>query len=465
MDNESLAAAFGGQFDLIVVGSGIAGQVTALSAAERGLTVLLLEKTDRVGGSSAMSGGWFAFSGTDEQAAAGVHDSDSQFYDDLLSVGNQENDVALVRAFLDEQQNTYRWLKSHGAEFGELSISSGQTISRSHLTPIGTLLSKLQNRFVEVGGDIRLGHQVIRLIRDSEGQVCGVIVDLPDGHYEFRAHAGVVLATGGFSRGTDLLKIFAPEQLAAMPYGAKGNTGDGLRMAWKLGAGLADMSHINGSYGSHPDTGDEFHELLTAYYLGAIVVNNEAHRFTDESQDYKTLGSDVLKQSGGLGIQVFDSRVRAMSRPGVPLKDIDALEDIGHVHRAETLSALAAQVNIPAQALEDTVNSYNEVVRGVSSDDMGRTHLCNGVGDLLPIDAPPYFAYPARTLLTTTYCGITISPQGLVTDVNGEAIDGLFAAGEVIGGFHGAAYMTGTSLGKGAVFGRIIARTAASLIQ
>lgn len=87
---------------------------------------------------------------------------------------------------------------------------------------------------------------------------------------------------------------------------------------------------------------------------------------------------------------------------------------------------------------------------------MGRANLCNGVGDLQEITQAPFYAYPAKTLMTTTYAGLTITPQGQVTDVDGEVIEGLYAVGEVTGGFHGAAYMTGSSLGKGAVFGKII---------
>lgn len=91
-----------------------------------------------------MSGGWFAFGGTDEQAVEGIEDSREQFFGDLLSVGNQENDVALVDAFLDHQEATYRRLERHGTLFDELSISSGQSVRRSHLTAIKTLLSNLQ---------------------------------------------------------------------------------------------------------------------------------------------------------------------------------------------------------------------------------------------------------------------------------------------------------------------------------
>ena len=161
----------------------------------------------------------------------------------------------------------------------------------------------------------------------------------------------MILATGGFSRSTDLLRTFAPEQLAAIPYGGAGNTGDGLKMAWKLGAGVADMSYITATYGSHPDTGEEFHELLTAYYMGAIIVNKDGRRFMDESQSYKTLGREVLKQPEGLGFEIFDAKIRAKSHPGIPLNDIGMIEDLGHIFKADSLEELAEAAGIDADAL------------------------------------------------------------------------------------------------------------------
>jgi fumarate reductase flavoprotein subunit len=245
--------------------------------------------------------------------------------------------------------------------------------------------------------------------------------------------------------------------LAAIPYGGLGNTGDGLRMAWKLGAGMADMYAVCGTYGSHPDTGIEFHELLTAYYLGAIIVNTAGRRFVNESISYKSLGAACLAQPEGLGFQVFDAVVRARSHPGVPLSDIGMLERIGHVHRADTLPELADAAGVDPPGLVTTVERYNAAVAGAEPDEQGRTSLVNGVGELVPVAEPPFYAYPAKTLMTTTYCGVTIDPQGRVLDVDGTVIPGLSAIGEATGGFHGAAYMTGTSLGKGAVFGRIVA--------
>ncbi|WP_127129057.1 flavocytochrome c [Georgenia sp. SYP-B2076] len=449
-------------FDLVVVGSGIAGQTAATAAAEAGLAVVLLEKTERLGGSSAMSGGWFAFSGTDEQAAEGVEDSAELFLRDMLEVGEYLNDRSLLEAYLANQEETYRWLKSHGVVFREVEISSGQSARRGHNSVITEVLATLHRAYTDLGGQTRLSSRATGLVRDDAGTVTGVLAETPDGEALFTGRAGVVLATGGFSRGTDLLKVFAPEQLAAIPYGGRGNTGDGLKMAWKLGAGMADMSFVSGTYGSHPDTGEEFHELLTAYYMGAIIVNTHGRRFVDESLDYKTLGRVVLDQPGGLGFEVFDATVRAKSHRGIPLKDIDTLEEIGHVFKADTLAELAEVAGIDPAALVETVARYNAAVSGQLEDEVGRTSLCNGVGDLLPIETAPFYAYPAKSLMTTTYCGITIDPRGEVVDVDGEVVAGLYAIGEVTGGFHGAAYMTGTSLGKGTVFGRIVAHHAAA---
>jgi fumarate reductase flavoprotein subunit len=448
-------------FDLVVVGSGIAGHAAALTAAEAGLSVLMLEKTERLGGSSAMSGGWFAFTGTEEQAAEGVADSAELFRQDLLELGHHLNDKALVEAYLAHQLETYCWLKSHGVLFREVEISSGQSARRSHNTAITEALAGLGRDYAALGGQVRTGHRATGLLRDSAGRVTGVRTDTREGEATFLGRAGVVLATGGFSRSTELLKVFAPEQLAAIPYGGPGNTGDGLRMAWKLGAGMADMSFVSATYGSHPETGEDFHELLTAYYMGAIIVNGHGRRFVDESQDYKTLGRIVLQQPEGLGIQVFDAKTRAKSHRGIPLKDIDTLEDMGHLHKADTLEALAAAAGVDPGALVETVGQYNSAARGELPDPLGRTSLCNGVGVPAPVDTPPFYAYPAKPLMTTTYCGVTISPTAEVIDIDGDTIPGLYAVGELTGGFHGAAYMTGTSLGKGAVFGRIAALHAA----
>lgn len=444
------------EYDLVVIGAGIAGLTAAAYAAEGGARVALVEKTGAIGGSSAMSGGWFAFFGTDEQRQEGAEDSRELFFEDLWTIGEGLNDRALLDRYLDRQAATYEWMKDNGVEFLEIDLSSGQSARRSHLTRIKDVLGELHRRFDGAGQDTYFATHAERLITES-GRVVGVEVISSERRIELRARYGVLIATGGFTRSEQMLKTFAPEQLRAIPFGGLGNTGDGLRMAWKLGAGMADMSFVSGTYGSHPDTAGSVHELLTAYYLGAVIVNREGERFIDESTSYKILGRAVLDQTDGLGFEIFDSDVRAMSHPGVPLKDMEMLEELGHLHHADTIEELAELVGIDPGNLVATIDRYNRAVDGEIADDVGRTSLCNGVGDLRRIDAPPYYAYPAKSLMTTTYCGITINTAGEVVDVDGDVIPGLYAAGEVTGGFHGAAYMTGTSLGKGAVFGHLIA--------
>ncbi|QCU79592.1 FAD-dependent oxidoreductase (plasmid) [Citricoccus sp. SGAir0253] len=448
--------------DLVVIGAGIAGLTAATAAAESGLDVVLLEKMDAIGGSSAMSGGWFAFAGTQEQEAEGVADSLDQFRQDLMNVGAHRNDPRLVDAYLEHQLSTYDWLKDHGVEFGEVEISSGQSVQRGHSTRIREVLEGLYASFLDAGGRALFGHRARWLRRDESQRVSAVEVEGPEGHFLLDAREGIVIAAGGFSRSRELLRVFAPEQLDGIPYGGLGNTGDGLLMGWRLGAGLADMSSISGTFGSHPDTRDDRQELLTSFYMGGIIVNAHGQRFIDESLDYKTLGSAVLAQPGSVAFQIFDAEVRAKSHRGVALKDMDTLEELGHLWRADTLEDLAGMASIPPEALLDTVARYNGGIADGRPDEVGRTHLCNGVGALVPVAKAPFYAYPSKTLMTTTYGGLTITPHGEVTDVAGEVIEGLYAVGEVTGGFHGAAYMTGTSLGKGAVFGRIVAHRIAS---
>ena len=192
-------------------------------------------------------------------------------------------------------------------------------------------------------------------------------------------------------------------------------------MAWMLGAGLADIGHVAGTYGQHADTSDDEHELLTANYLGAILVNARGERFTDESESYKVSGSAVLSQPGRMAHQVFDSVVRARSRPGVPLSDMERIEELGHLVSAPTLAGLEDELGIPGGRLERTVGEYNESVAGRRDDGFGRTGLVNGVGALVPIETAPFYAYPAVTAMTSTYGGLSVAPDTAVSACRRDA--------------------------------------------
>jgi len=436
------------KFDAIVVGGGLAGLAATQRLAEKGLRVALVEKRERLGGSSAMSGGWFALSGTVIQHRAGVQDSDALFVADMVETGGGFADEKLLIRLVERQARAVAAIDRAAAWTDELKVSAGMTVARAHLVRIRDLLALLEHEAIAAGATILPSHAADELIWDGT-RAAGIRSATGD----FHARAGVVLTSGGFSRSRELLELFVPDQAAAMPYGGIGNTGDGIRMAWMLGAGLADIGHVSGTYGQHSDTTDDEHELLTANYLGAILVNSLGERFTDESESYKILGPAVLGQPGRVAHQVFDSVVRARSRPGVPLSDIERIEELGHIVSAPTIAALEQLLALPAGRLGRTVEEYNESVAGRRQDGFGRTGLVNGVGKLVRVEAPPFYAYSAVTAMTSTFGGLSVASDTSVTRVDGTRIEGLFAAGEVVGGFHGGSYMTGTALTKALVFG------------
>ncbi|MFK4805218.1 FAD-dependent oxidoreductase [Microbacterium sp. ZW CA_36] len=440
------------RFDAIVVGGGLAGLAATERLAARGLGVALVEKRDRLGGSSAMSGGWFALSGTAVQRRAGVEDADDVFLSDMVDAGGGFADPSLLEALVAGQAHAVAAIDRADAWTDELKVSAGMTIARAHLVRIRRLLAHLENEALAAGAVILRDHPADELITEGR-RVAGI----RSGRAVIAADAGVVLTTGGFSRSRELLDLFVPDQAAAMPYGGVGNTGDGLRMAWMLGAGLADIGHVAGTYGQHADATDDEHELLTANYLGAILVNARGERFADESESYKVLGTAVLSQPGGMAFQIFDSGVRARSRPGVPLSDMERIEELGHLASAPTLSELGHRVGMPPGVLERTVGQYNDSVAGRAADPFGRAGLVNGVGALAPVATGPFYAYPAVTAMTSTYGGLSVAPDTSVTRIDGSRIEGLCAAGEIVGGFHGASYMTGTALTKALVFGIVAA--------
>lgn len=445
--------------DLIIVGAGLAGLATALSVAEQGLTAVVLEKTSGIGGTSAMSGGWFAFSETPDQRARSITDTDAAFVGDMVEAGGGHVDHMLLESLAEQQHEAYNWLQEQGIAFDVVKLSSGQSKARSHHADIDVVLKTLQR--------LVLGNDSVDLLLDTaatglileNGAVRGVQTASTGGNRTtMRARSGVAITTGGFTRAPELIAQFAPIQADAMPYGALGNTGDGLRIALDVGAGHRDTEFISATYGSHPDTTIDEHELLTTFYMGAIIVNTIGRRFADESVSYKELGSAVLTQPGQLAFQLFDSVVKAASQPGVPLSDIDHLERKGRLLKAGTLAELATLMRVDPAVLEETVTRYNtSVVSG--NDEFGRTGLCNGVGDLIPVARSPFYAYPAKALMTSTYAGLTVDVEGRVVGMNGAVIPGLYAAGEVVGGYHGTGYVTGSALTKALVCGRVIGRS------
>lgn len=448
--------------DLVVVGGGLAGYCAALEAAEAGASVLLLEREARIGGATVLSGGSFAFAGTDLQRRLGIEDSPQRLFDDLRRVGGYENDEALVRVYVERQLETYAWLAQRGVHFEQVFVASGQSVPRGHSRNPTHVLSVVAARAHETGRvDTRLSARALRLIRHGvEGRIVGLSVETANGVEQVRTRHGVVLATGGFQRNEKLLTLFAPGQAGAQRMGGPGNTGDGLLMAWREGAAFRDMAYIKGTFGSHVSAGAEDHFLLFPMYAGGIVVNAEARRFVDESLSYKLIGDACLLQTNCRGYQIFDRPIFERGRPGIPSMDFAADLAAGRVVTAPTLDELARRLGLDPSRLAETVAEYNGFVASGRDPQFGRDGLCNHYGALVRIETAPFYAFVSTSVVLATYCGLSVDADARVEDVFGAPIEALFAAGGVMGGFHGKAYMTGTANGKAAIFGRVAARAA-----
>jgi len=453
--------------DVVVVGAGLAGCCAALEAAADGASVLLLEKMARPGGSSRMSSGFFAFAGTEEQQAAGIADSGAQFLADLRRAGDNANDPALLAAFIDRQRDAYRWLRDRGIGFDTVRATSGQSVPRTHPVVMPALFDALE-REIAAQPRIRLACDVAvqRLVRGA--RIEAVVARAGDGPAQAIAVRGsVVLASGGFSQSEALLRNFAPLQARAVRLGGAGNTGDGLRMAWALGAGFRDMGFIRGTFGCHPSA-RQTHEpdaVRMPISVGGIAVNRAARRFVDESRTYKEIGDACLLQPDALAVQIFDAAMLAQGSGGLgPLGLRSALE-LGWIESADTLAALAGRLALDPGHLAETIAAYNADARDGRDRAFGRTTLVGGFGRLAPIGTAPFYGFACTSSVLATYCGLTVDAETRVLDVFGAPIDGLHAAGEITGGFHGASYMAGTALAKAMVFGRIAGRMAASSSQ
>ena len=451
-----------GRADVVILGGGLAGCCAALGAVESGARALLLEKAKSGAGSTWQSAGTFAFAGTDLQAEAGYQDSGEQLGEELIRVGGGHNDRALIQRFAQEQLDTYGWLKSQGVLFERVQLSGGQGVPRSHATDPVQLMQALQDRLAANPLFERRDHVRAQALTKLEK---GWGVQCVDGEVEAGA---VVIATGGFSRSAEYVQTFAPELAVGTPLGGFENSGDGLRMAMAAGCGLADMGYVKGTFGmplaSWPNpsqTPPAGFFLLMPIYRGGIAVNLHGRRFTDESRSYKEIGAACLNQPQGVAFQLFDALVMAQAqRFPANMNFAEALER-GLVRQGATIADVATTVGIDPAALEETVARYNDIARAGRDTDFGRAVIAGSVGALRPLDQGPFFVVPCGVAITGTFCGVRVDADAHVLNPFGQVIADLFAAGEVVGGFHGESYMSGSALAKAALFGRIAGVNAA----
>ena len=456
------------QYDVIVVGGGGAGMSAALLASETRARVLLIDAADRLGGSTAQSGGVFYAAGTSVQRAMGIEDSPANAYRQYMLLNQYKVEPILARKLLDDSAAALEWLMELGVSFrGEHLYDSGiDGVARGHRAAeggaeIGAMLGAAISRKPI---DVALRTRARKLICDAAGRVRGINADGVD----VRAGA-VVLASGGFGANPEMLTRYYPEAAAhndwAWYIGIKECRGDAIDMARDVGADIVGYNRglLNLAAG--------FTRQVEPYFPGWVMcVNRDGRRFMNETLAYVVASEVVRVQLGSecFGLLDEDSRLAAKSPPSTPLNrwgstwETERLAQYAkerRVYQADTIDELAESAGIHAPALKTTLERYNADCAA------GEDSAFSKAKDLLrPIRTPPFYAARMRACqIALTSCGPKIDPDAQVLRRDDLPIPGLYAAGEVSGGVLGDRYVGGgNSICNAIVFGRIAGRNAAA---
>lgn len=486
-------------YDVIVVGAGNAALCAALSAHERGARVLVLEKApqDERGGNSLFTAGGFRFvhAGIDDlQTDVLVDLSPAEverivmpplpretYLDDLMRVTEGETDDELASILIGRSRETMVWMRSQGVRFIPMFGRQSYLVNGKHhfyggvnIEAVGGgwgLVDALIRRTEKLGIEVRYATEMRSLLQEPSGAIRGVRVKGPQGYEEIHART-VVLACGGFESNPEMrTRYLGPGWELCRVRGTRHNTGGGIRAALDIGAqpfGGWSTCHAVQWDISAPPFGDRV--VLDNYqkhsYPIGIVVNLNGERFVDEGADYRNhtyakYGREVMKQPRRTAVQIFDAKTIGMVRDEYRIKQVTKFQ-------ANTLEELADALEINREGLLRTVSEFNaacqpgeynpSVLDGVST--KGITPPKSNWA--LPIDQAPYTGFVVTCGITFTFGGLRIDNQGRVLDTGGEPINGLYAAGELVGGIFYGNYLGGAGLMSGSVFGRLSGGSAAA---
>jgi tricarballylate dehydrogenase len=486
------------EYDVVVVGAGNAALCAAIAAKETCDSVLVVEKAPEYfrGGNTYFTGGIirFAYDGiedikacvpdmspTEESSIEVGSYTQNQFYDDMMRVTQGLADPELAQILVSQSLPTMKWLQEKGVRFilsfGRQAFKDGDKYRFwgglvLEAVGAGKGLSDQQFQVAQRSGvEIRYSTQGVKLLRDAQGRVCGLQVLGPEGFQDISARS-VVLACGGFEANAEMrCRYLGPGWELVKVRGIPYNTGDGISMALEVGAqsfGHWSSCHAVAWDLNAPAFGDRtITELYQkhSYPLG-IIVNLEGKRFLDEGADFRnytyvTYGRALLTQTRGVGFQIFDDKVRSMLRDEYRIPQVTMAQ-------ANTIEELAARLDIDVSGLATTVREFNAAVQqGVAynptiKDGKGTVGIDPPKSNwALPIDTPPYVGYAVTCGITFTFGGVKIDTRGRVLTNSQEAIPGLYAAGEMVGGLFYYNYPGGSGLSSGMVFGHLAGASAA----
>jgi len=464
------------EVDVVVIGSGFAGLAAAYEAAKAGASVALLEKMRTPGGNSIINGGVMAAAGSPQQVEEGIDDSAHVMFDDMVRAGLGLNHPELARIVTEQSVSTLQWTVDElGVEYvNELRHMGGHAVPRAYKTKMGTgagIVVPQLEKLKEMGVEPRTSTLLKHLIRDDDGRVKGVEVhekykfpDETSGTLKtIKARKAVVLATGGFGNDIPYRMLQDPRLTADLDTtNQPGATSEALREAMNIGCTMVQPSWIQlGPWTSADERGfgraPMFVQSVTAAY-GLWVSTVTGKRFVNELADRK-IRADAIIAEGNKVIAFCDAKGYEVAQRRLGEKLLNGLRESGVVKEYATLENMAKAYETPIDALKATVEEFNDGVKKGQDSDRGR-YLQS---DQFEIGQGPFFAVRLLPKIHHTMGGIGINVEAQALDVvTGTPIPGLFAAGEVTGGVHGASRLGSCAITDCLVFGRIAGRNAAA---
>ncbi|MBF1078646.1 MAG: flavocytochrome c [Solobacterium sp.] len=488
--------------DVVVVGAGGAGMTAAITASKAGSKVVIIESQPIVGGNTVRSTGGLNAAKTPYQdknefkEAAGVektlataaekfadnetitalaatvksqwdaYQANPQGYFDSVELmeldtmigGKGKNNPELVKALAENSADAIEWLASIGAEVKNVGAFGGASVKRIHrpvnadgkVTAVGAYIvpileKNLQDRNVQFLFDTTANEIIMK-----DGKAVGIKGTGKDGHKVTINAKSVVIATGGFGANAEMVEKYKPELKGFATTNAEGAQGQGIDMATAAGAATVDMDQIQIHPTVHIEEDGNAH-LITEGLRGdgAILVNAEGKRFYDEVSTRDKVSAAIIEQTDKSAWLVVDQAM--VDKSAVIAGYIKS----GYTVTGATYEELAKAMGVDEATFTSTMNTWNQAVEAKSDAEFGRTSFAN------PLTTAPYYAIKITPAVHHTMGGIVINPKAEVLNEKGEAISGLYAAGEVTGGVHGANRLGGNAVADFVVFGRISGQSAA----
>jgi fumarate reductase flavoprotein subunit len=472
--------------DVVVIGTGVTGLAAALTAVEGGAKVIVFEKQRSLGGSSNFFYGTFAVE-SEMQRKRYITYSRDQAFKNIMEYSHWRANPRLVRAIVDESGATIAWLSQQGVDFSDARINFPEAPMTYHVVKGqgAAVVKVLAERGKEKGVDLRTAAPVIKIMKKGD-RISGVIAEQEGEEIEVAAKV-VVIASGGYANNKEWIKKYSGFELGInlFPVGNVDKVGDGIRMAWEVGAAEEGLGVLE-LYRVGP-VGSEFPMMGQLEFIPAqpdLWVNQRGERFCDESIAFSetSAGNANARYKEGYTYSLFDESIKQLVLekgiergvgedylPGTRPLNFDkelhtAIENrTTELFVANSLEELAGKIGIDPVVLRATVDEYNRFCNK-GHDDL----FAKNPKYLRSLKGPKFYAIKARTVCLGTLGGIKINHRMEVMDKKDRVIPGLYAGGFDAGGMYGDSYCIHDSSGLSSSFavnsGRIAGKNALGYI-